>query len=1094
VQGGGIWRANFYLKKVSEAAVVEEIKEYDAQTAYEAFDSIWLAQQSGAPAWAYPDVTKSPSHASLNFGVTHRPSDIIEARVNGKDVDVKHIISRENNALGLASLTRWRGVNLNEGDNLFEVDVRNKDGKLIETIRETVVFAKQIGRATGVVDQSILVADGRTTPEVAIRLEDDAGRQIHPSRIVTVDVQAPYRLYSESGERDLLVEGSEQLAPLSAREFVTVGQNGIARVKLEPTLQTGKVTVIVTLDNGRKVPIYMYLAPEKRDWILVGLAEGTAGYERVRDQAVSITERDDDLFTDGRVAFFAKGLIKGEWLLTLAVDTDKRRGDTDGDFAREIDPNAFYTLYGDRSYTEFEALSRYPVYVKIEKQHAYAIFGDFDTEITEGRLTSYNRRLSGLKAEYLGENFQVLGFAAETNQGFALDELPADGTSGIYQLSNDRILVQSETIVIETRDRFRPDVVLDRKPLVRFLDYTLDYLTGELLFRLPVDVSDGAFNPNVIVVSYETANESERNITAGGRVQAQLLDNRIQIGSSFVSEGGASDRPNSRSNQIGVDVIAQVTDGTEVRAEYAITENDTDDGSEISEAILAEVIHTSDKFAGEAYFRQEEAGFGLGQRTSNTNTIRRYGASARYKLREDVDQQAATSTQQAIEGEVYREENLVTGGERTTANVQVEHHTRRFTAGTGLRVSRDEIPGQADRESVLATANASYNLPEHGLTFQAAHEQPLGGKDEVSAFPQRTTLGIDKTLGKSLTASLRHEILNGEGQRNQNTTFGVTATPWKGGAITASTDLLTADSNRRLGATIGLDQQIQIDERWSLSAGARNRRVLDETGEIVDIAPDAAISPLEVNEDFTSAYVGVGFRNDVLSASLRGEGRKSGTGDEAYIISSAVAREVSETLSLAGAGRVAFEDRADGTGRETADLRLGVAYRPKDEGTVWFNRLDIGHQSADGQATTTKIVNNAAMNTYINDRWQLSANYGVKYNKTEINGQKLDSVTHLIGAETRFDITPKIDLGLTGQMLTNSDFSEAQYSFGPSIGVAPVDNVWISLGYNFEGFRDDDFEAAEFSRDGVYLKFRIKFDQDTARGLLRRISPSSSDR
>jgi len=1093
VQGGGIWRANFYLKKVRDVVAEEAIEDYDSQTAYKDFDAAWLAKQSGKASWAYPDPSESPSHASLNFGVTHRPSDKLKARVNGKEISPQHVVSRENNALGLASVTRWRGVDLNEGDNVFEVDILDKNGRLIETLRETISFVKQIGRAAGVVDQSVLVADGRTVPEIAIRIEDDAGRPVHPGRIVNIDVISPYRLYSETGQRDLLVQGNEQLAPLSAREFVSVGASGIARVKLEPTLQTGKVTVIVTLDNGRKIPVYMYLSPEKRDWILVGLAEGTAGYERIRDKAVPTGERDDDVFTDGRIAFFAKGLIKGEWLLTLAVDTDKRRGEVDGDFAQEIDPNAFYTLYGDRSYTEFEALSRYPVYVKIEKRQAYALFGDFNTNITEGRLTSYNRRLSGLKAEYLGENFQVLGFAAETNQGFALDEIPADGTSGLYQLSNDRILVQSETIVIETRDRFRPDVVLERKPLVRFLDYTLDYLTGELLFRLPVDVSDAAFNPNVIVASYETANESERNITAGGRVQAQLLNERVQIGSSFVSEGGASDRPNSRSNQIGVDVIAQVTDGTELRAEYAITENDTDDGKQTSEAILAEVIHTSEKFAGEAYFRQEEAGFGLGQRTSNTNTIRRYGASARYRLREEADQQTGARTQQAVEGEVYREENLVTGGQRTTANVRAEHHTRRLTLGTGLRASRDEIPGQADRESILATANASYKLPEHGVTFQLAHEQPLGGKDEVSAFPQRTTLGIDKTIGKKIIASIRHEILDGEGQRNQNTTIGVTATPWTGGAITASTDLLTADSNRRLGATIGLDQQIQLDEKWSLSAGARNRRVLDESGVIVDIAPDAAISPLEVNEDFTSAYVGLGYHDDALSASLRAEGRESGRGDQAYILSSAVAREVSETLSLAGAGRLAIEEAADGADRETADLRLGIAYRPKNEKTVWFNRLDIAHQSADGRATTTKIINNAAINSYISDRWQLSANYGVKYNKTEINNQTLDSVTHLLGAETRFDITPKIDLGLTGQMLTNSDFSEAQYSFGPSIGVAPVDNVWISLGYNFEGFRDDDFEAAEFSRDGIYVKFRIKFDQHSARGLLRRISPARID-
>jgi len=216
----------------------------------------------------------------------------------------------------------------------------------------------------------------------------------------------------------------------------------------------------------------MYLEPEQRDWIVVGLAEGTVGYNTIRDRAVALTDSESDTLFDNRMAFFAKGMIKGKWLMTLAVDTDKERGDQDGDFAQEIDPNAYYTLYGDRTYQEYEAQSRYPVYVKLEKKSAYALFGDFNTDITEGRLTSYRRRLSGLKTEYIGEKFQVLGFAAETNQGFALDEIAANGTSGSYRLTNGNLLAQSESIVIETRDRNRPDIVLETRNLKRHLDYT----------------------------------------------------------------------------------------------------------------------------------------------------------------------------------------------------------------------------------------------------------------------------------------------------------------------------------------------------------------------------------------------------------------------------------------------------------------------------------------------------------------------------------------------------------------------------------------------------------------------------------------------
>jgi len=126
----------------------------------------------------------------------------------------------------------------------------------------------------------------------------------------------------------------------------------------------------------------------------------------------------------------------------------------------------------------------------------------------------------------------------------------------------------------------------------------------------------------------------------------------------------------------------------------------------------------------------------------------------------------------------------------------------------------------------------------------------------------------------------------------------------------------------------------------------------------------------------------------------------------------------------------------------------------------------------------------------ISERWQLSGNYGAKYVREDIAGEKRNSFSQLFGAETRFDITEKIDIGLHGSALTNGDSTE--YSFGPSIGFAPVDNVWISAGYNIDGFKDKDFEAAEYSREGVYLKLRVKFDQNSAKGLLKRISPAAS--
>jgi len=43
------------------------------------------------------------------------------------------------------------------------------------------------------------------------------------------------------------------------------------------------------------------------------------------------------------------------------------------------------------------------------------------------------------------------------------------------------------------------------------------------------------------------------------------------------------------------------------------------------------------------------------------------------------------------------------------------------------------------------------------------------------------------------------------------------------------------------------------------------------------------------------------------------------------------------------------------------------------------------------------------------------------------------------------------------------------------------DNAWISVGYNLVGFEDKDFSSAAYTAQGPYVRFRMKFDQQTVR-------------
>ena len=124
-------------------------------------------------------------------------------------------------------------------------------------------------------------------------------------------------------------------------------------------------------------------------------------------------------------------------------------------------------------------------------------------------LSRYSRTLNGLKSEYQGKTFAYNAFATLTAQAFVKDEIHGDGTSGLYRLSRRNILINSDKVRIETRDRFRSEVIISTRTLTRYLDYDIDYALGTLFFREPIPVRDQGFNPVFIVVDYESADPGD---------------------------------------------------------------------------------------------------------------------------------------------------------------------------------------------------------------------------------------------------------------------------------------------------------------------------------------------------------------------------------------------------------------------------------------------------------------------------------------------------------------------------------------------------------------------------------------------------------
>ena len=148
------------------------------------------------------------------------------------------------------------------------------------------------------------------------------------------------------------------------------------------------------------------------------------GARSVADNMERAGQFDSDLGDDARVALYAKGRVLGKYLLTLAYDSAKQREDQR--VLGAIDPQAYYTVFGDASARQFDAASREKLYVRIETATFYALYGDFQTAFNQTRLANYNRTVTGVKGEARVDasgNFEYINWVGPQQPGeYTYDE------------------------------------------------------------------------------------------------------------------------------------------------------------------------------------------------------------------------------------------------------------------------------------------------------------------------------------------------------------------------------------------------------------------------------------------------------------------------------------------------------------------------------------------------------------------------------------------------------------------------------------------------------------------------------------------------
>ena len=903
------------------------------------------------------------------------------------------------------------------------------------------------------------LADGKTPVRIKLRLKDKNGNLI----------KAPVELDVIQGNLKPLAPRDTGLSRTPEQGRLHVDADGTAW--FAPVTQAGNYTATLKY-NQAEIKVETYVKPDLRDWILVGLAEGTAGYNTISGNMESLGPDDEeDFYTDGRLAFYAKGRIKGKWLLTARYDSGRDKDDPHNRMFGEIDPDAYYTLYGDASVQADDAASIEKLYLKIERDQFYALFGDYDTGLSVTELSRYSRRFNGFKSEYNGRRFGLTAFASHTDQAFVRDELQGDGTSGLYHLSRKQIKINSEKVILETRDRFRSEIIIESRQLTRHVDYSIDYDAGTIYFKEPVYSRDDDFNPVYIVVEYESRQVGDKAYNYGGRASAALAGDRFEIGTTLIHEGPE----NAESDLAGMDARVKLAKGIELKAEVAGSRKKQDGTTTAGQAALVELKAATSSLDARAYFRHLGEDFGLGQQNGSEEATRKYGAEARYKI---DDQLAAAAA-------LWRQEILDSGAIRHHAETELVWKEEFYRLSAGLSFTRDEDKSGNRDQSLQATLGASRRLMNKRLTLKLKHEQSLFGLDESSDFPTRTSLGADYQLTRTTTLFAAQEFTWQSEKNTQTTRAGLKATPWQGGHLGSSINRSLDEDGDRIFASLGLDQTWRITPRWTVEGGLERSQSLQDNhrpGFDPDVPPASGAS-----EDFTAASLGAGYRAENWSWAGRVETRRGDEQDKLNL-TTGIGGKVRPGLGLSAGYEYRLEQTSAGSRNEAGDLRLSAAFRPPQARWIILERLDYKTASSKTVGTpserTGKLVSNLNADWRPHERLQMAFQYGAKYVLATFDGADYEGFTDLMGLEARYDLTRRWDVGLQAGLLHAWSAGQLDWRSGLSLGYSLAKNVWLSLGYNFSGFRDEDFSGADYTAQGPYLKFRFKLDQQSVKELV----------
>lgn len=992
-------------------------------------------------------------------------------RVNGRALPDSRVARRVVAPATGAEAWEYLGVELKPGVNVLEVAPPYSLGRIAVRLVAPGPLA-----ALAMETPRWSPADGFTPAMLELRLTDAQG----------VPVGTRTRVTLESTLGRLRVP---DLDPATPGVQIAV-EGGRASVPLEPPAAPG-VARLTAATGEFRAAAELPFTTELRALLAVGTLEGVIGWHGFSRRGTAADAREArfeaplETFAstsrDGRAsaaahgALYLKGRVAGPWSLTLGLDSDRAR---DERRERDLRPDEGYAVVGDASVRGYDAQSTGKLYTRLERPGAWLHYGDYVTHAggeSNGRsLAAYSRSFTGAQAHWENAEWRVDAFTSRDRTHARTEELRGLGISGPYRLAAFPIVENSERIEVIVRDRDHASVVLSTSARARFTDYELEPFTGRIVFRTPVPSFDAAMNPVFVRVTYEIRTEDggpggDPFWVHGGRARWQATP-RLALSGTVVDDHD----PTGARELRGAGFRAQVAARTHVEGEWARL---VVPGADEGQAARVEVTHAADGLEARAWgsstgsaFDNPSAGYAAGRNEAGGRLVTRVGGATRLAAEFSFSGDAAGRERRGG-GQVSLDRAIATA----------------WRGEFGVRVT--DGTARANGEDPLVAAlrgKIAWQPPAHPEWVGWAEAE-----QDVMEFERRmAALGAEYRVRDRGRVYARHEVvsslsntwdLNGAQQRLA-TVVGVDADVRRDEHLFGEYRLANVLAGREAQAAVGLRGGWPVGPGTRLGASFERVSALGEAR-----ASDGATTAATLSVDFTGP---TGWKG---SSRLELRANRADT-QVLQTLAAAVPLDSAWTGVFRHAVSVTDANGAGQTGEARARVQLGLAWRPGGpwEGLArWELRYDRGTSAIAPSAFEgeplepwrRRVANVVSVHAdgRVADRDVVSLAWAGKLTREEA----LRTITAGGGQWLRLRATRDLargwDVGWSASALTGRRWSQRRWGLGAEVGRQLPMGAWLSAGFNRFGYRDDELTGEDWTREGAYLRLRLKLDESLLR-------------